>query len=552
MTRKKRLLIANDASFFGSGYGVYGKELLNRLHKSGKYEVAELGCYVDENDPRMKNIPWKFYPNAPADPKEAEIYRQNPTNQFGAWRFNSVLLHFQPDIVFDIRDYWMYSYQETTPLRPFFKWVIMPTVDSAPQKVDWLFTFCNADVVVPYTRWAKNTLIDSCGKKINLFPKIANAGINPDELFPVDNKTELKIKYFGKNYDVIGMVMRNQKRKLLPDIFIAFRNYLNKLKSQNLSEKADNTILYMHTSFPEEMGWDLPSLLLEYGLLDKVYFTYLCRSCNKFCCSKYQETVSSCPYCNNKSACFTSVSNHVTTQQLNEVYNLFDLFVQYAICEGFGMPQIEAASCGVPIASVDYSAMTEIAENVGGFKIPVSRMFRELETGADRAYPDISYTTDLFYDFFVNKTPQDRENLSKTARNLCINQYTWDHTFQVWDECFDSIDISSNLDWAKTPLRKTNHQNVDVPANLAPKDFVNFIVHNVINEPSLLNSSFCQSLIKDATMGLVCRNNAIKVMTYQDIVQNLEVIMNTKIAIENARTNTNAIIKEKYVNAQSN
>ena len=40
--------------------------------------------------------------------------------------------------------------------------------------------------------------------------------------------------------------------------------------------------------------------------------------------------------------------------------NTFDLYVQYANSEGFGLPQVEAAGCGIPVASVDYSAMSSV------------------------------------------------------------------------------------------------------------------------------------------------------------------------------------------------
>ena len=110
---KTKILIANDASILGTGYGVYGKELLKRLNATGKYEIAELACYADINTPGIKDYEWKVYPNAVGPQhKDWESYRKTSVSAFGGWRFNKVAIHFQPDIVFDIRDYWMYAYQE--------------------------------------------------------------------------------------------------------------------------------------------------------------------------------------------------------------------------------------------------------------------------------------------------------------------------------------------------------------------------------------------------------------------------------------------------------
>lgn len=544
---KKRIFIANDSSFLDTGYGVYGKELLTRLHNSGKYEVAELGCYAHLNQPQIKNIPWKFYPNAVLNTDNRfDFYRSSTVNQFGAWRFVRSILDFKPHIVFDVRDYWMYAYQESTALKKYFHWVIMPTTDSAPQKTDWLYTFANADLIVPYTDWAKKTLSDSCGKLINLYPKIANAGINPHEFYPVEDKTAHKINYFGRDVDVVGLVMRNQKRKLMPDMMLAFRKYLDRLKNEGLNDQYEKSILYFHTSFPEENGWDIPALLLEYGVADKTYFTYVCKTCNSFFPCKFQGPVTTCKTCNNKISIFSSPSNGIPTSQLNEIYNLFDIFIQCAICEGFGMPQIEAASCGIQLASVDYSAMTEIVEKLNGFKIPVVRMFREMETNADRANPDINALSDILYNFFINITDEQKKINSEIIRQKCVDIYSWDNVYKVWDECFDSIDITKKLSWNTPQISTTNH-NQTVPGNLNQKDFIEYIIVNIINEPDLLKTANIQILIRDFCAGLCFNNGSIRSLSHEQVVKMLETYLTNKMAEEQARMNPGSLQKDDFI-----
>jgi glycosyltransferase involved in cell wall biosynthesis len=301
----------------------------------------------------------------------------------------------------------MFSYQEASAYRKYFHWIIMPATDSAPPKIEWQYTYSNADIVVPYTSWAKRVLSET-NKTINLFSNIANAGINPDEFYPIEDKKSHQYKFFGKDVSIIGTVMRNQKRKLLPDLMLAFKKYLETLKASGNQELYNKTYLYLHTSHPEENGWNLPELLIEYGIIDKTYFTYVCRNCSHTFAAKFQTSVTCCDHCKERSATVCSPAAGISTAKLNEIYNLFDIYVQYAICEGFGMPQIEAAACGVPIASVDYSAMTEIIENLNGIKIPVQRMFRELETNADRAYPDIDATAK--YSMISLLRPQQKKN----------------------------------------------------------------------------------------------------------------------------------------------
>ena len=125
--------MCSEASFINSGFGIYAKELLTRLYNSNKYNIAEFASYGFVNDPRDIGIPWTYYANAvkPEDPRHKE-YTSRTDNQFGRWRFDKTVMDFRPDVVIDVRDYWMSYYQQLSPSRKHFHWILMPTVDSAP------------------------------------------------------------------------------------------------------------------------------------------------------------------------------------------------------------------------------------------------------------------------------------------------------------------------------------------------------------------------------------------------------------------------------------
>ena len=548
--QKIKILIANDAHYLGTGYGVYGKELLTRLHNSGKYEIAELACYATIDTEEIKNCPWKVYPNAPLgqDSKDVEIFKKNNINQFGLWRFDKTVLHFKPDIVFDIRDYWMYSYQEISPLRDYFRWIIMPTVDSSPQKEEWLYTFANADLVVPYTQWAKNTLTHQCGNKINLFPEIANAGVDPLVFKPNKNKKDHQRNIFGKDVSITGSVMRNQKRKLFPDIIQSYKIYLDKLLAENKTELYKKSYLYLHTSYPEQSGWEFPSILVNSGIIDKIYFTYICRNCKAVYPAKFSQSTAKCKECNQTALGMPNANLPIPTEKLVDIYNLFDLYMQCAICEGFGMPQVEAAACGIPISSVEYSAMTEIVHNLQGYPIPVQRLFRELETNADRAYPCVNGIADILYDFFAKKTEEERSNMSRSTRKLCKKYYTWDNVYNVWDKVFQSIDLSVNADWSKDFSSIPSHENAKVPSNLDPVAFIDYICMNIINSPKLLQTAFIKTLKQQFTTGVFASGGTLKAHSYQSVTQVLQSYLNQKLNAINIYNNRHIIDKEKFVN----
>ena len=146
----KKVLFCSEASWLSTGYSVYTKEVLSRLHQVDGIEVAELACYIDANDANIKNVPWGVYPNKPLpnDPAYGS-YSSSPSAQFGEQSFNHILLSFQPDMVIDIRDWWMIEFEQRSPFREFFHWAIMPTVDAEPQANQWINTYSAADSVLP-------------------------------------------------------------------------------------------------------------------------------------------------------------------------------------------------------------------------------------------------------------------------------------------------------------------------------------------------------------------------------------------------------------------
>jgi len=153
MNRKRKILFIGEASFVATGFGTYWHEVIKRLHAIGDFEIAELGSYAKQGDPKIQAVPWKFYPVEP-DQKDAEankIFKSRPTNQFGEWNFDRVCLDWQPDMVVGIRDWWMDEFVLRSPLRHNFKFIWMPTIDGEPQKEIWLDSYKQCDGILTYS-----------------------------------------------------------------------------------------------------------------------------------------------------------------------------------------------------------------------------------------------------------------------------------------------------------------------------------------------------------------------------------------------------------------
>jgi glycosyltransferase involved in cell wall biosynthesis len=491
--RKKRILFCSEATFLNTGYATYTREILNYLYSTGKYDLAEMASYGNRHDSRAVNIPWKFYgvvPDERCSEEERKQYFEHPIAQFGELIFEEVCLNFKPDIVCDIRDFWMLDFEERSPFRPFYKWCVMPTVDARPQARQWIATYQSADACLTYSEWAGEVLKDQSGGKINYLgtsPPSAHAAYKP-----IENKSELR-KTMGipEDINLIGTVMRNQRRKLYPDLFEAFKILLSKVPDPN------KYFLYCHTSYPD-LGWDIPELLHQYQLSSKVYFTYICGQTNKPFVSLFKGAVAQSPYTGKFGATLSNVKNGVSYEDLSKIINLFDLYVQYANCEGFGLPQVEAAACGIPVMATDYSAMESVVRNLGGIPVKPKTLYKELETGCLRAVPDNELASELMLEFF-KMLPEDRKSMGVKTREAFEKFYTWQNSGKMWEDYFDSVEIlPDELTWKSPPrIHQPAQKPSKIPENAEYDKLARWLITNVLCEPDKVNSFMEARLIRD-------------------------------------------------------
>lgn len=537
MKRKKRILMCNDAHFLLTGYGKYAREVLSRLSDTGKYAIAELAAFGEVDDPKCRDVPWTYYANSVS--KTHQLYREyssHPQNEYGAWRFERVCLDFKPDIVMDIRDPWMLSFQHDSPFRKFYHWAIMPTVDSHPQKEDWLDMFSSADSVHTYSHYGKDVLEREGNNNIKV-TGVASPAVDLNTFKPLDKKKLRKSIGFIEDANIVGTIMRNQTRKLYPDLFQAFKRFLDLCYERDRKDLAQNSFLYAHCSYPDA-GWEIPQLLKEHEIGHKVIFTYVCHSCGNVFCNFFRGPRAVCTKCNSINAALPNTSVALIEEQLSTVLNLFDVYIQYAVCEGFGMPQVEAAACGLPIMTVDYSAMEDIVNYCGGIPLPVKRMFRDIGTNSYRALPDNDATAEELFKFF--SAPQEMRSIrGKKSRRAAERYYDWDKTAKIWEDHFDSIELTGLQGQWDAPKQPT----VEFPAPLFKgyesvqnSDFVKWVITEVIKEPERLNTRFATNIIRDLNFGAIKNGRDIRAFSKKDFYDFAVSIATNKHEHELART----------------
>ena len=529
MSKKKVLLVAENHKL-ASGFGTYAKNLLERLHASDKYELAEFAIYMKSSDGH--DVPWKVYGNAPEDDEPDEhkqLYNSNPNNQFGAWRFDKVVLDFKPDIVLTYRDPWMDMFISKSPLLPYFHWVWMPTVDSDPQKQSWIEGFSKTDAILCYSEFGVKTLKKDAGHLLNVVG-CASPGIDPKIYKPYDKKQIREELGLDPNINIIGTVMRNQKRKLFPELIKSFAKFLKVAPP----EIKDNTYLLLHTSYPEKMGWNLGYHISEEEVGGKVLATYVCKTCKRWRIDFFRDSINYCPHCKTISSVMPSVGLGLEVPDLVKVYNAMDLYVQYAICEGFGMPQVEATACGVPIASSNYSAMEDVLEWTKGYPINIQKMYREVETNAERVFPDNDHLVQIMINHLM-LSAEEKANKSQEVRNATVARYDWDDCAKVWMNYIDTYQPKMlQGKWNSPPRPLQVHEKV--PEGLTNEQFVEFIYNAVLLEPDSAFGYEATKLVRDLNIGAQVDHGVIEPIDRNKLLERCLNQGKNKIVIEKIRS----------------
>ena len=546
---KKRILFSGEASFLNTGFSNIYRSLLPRLAKTGKFEVAEHGSYAPINHPDVENFiagRWKFYPGMPSTEAEAAEFRKfevsnHPQDrganiaQFGAWNFDQVLLDFKPDIVFALRDHWMDSYILRSCLRPWFKFIWMPTVDSPAQREEWISDYEKVNLCLAYSDFGVHTL-KMQSKRAKVFPKPMRPGVDLD-IFCLMDKSAIRESFnLNKENFVFGILQRNQSRKNILEVIDAFALLKNTYKEDT---KVQKSLLLLHTSWPDNLhSFDYPRHIKRLqsdawmpnhrpGIMYDILQTMICHNCqqasltfafNLFNKPIEQKTIHNkkmqgiflqCPYCQQPTLTTPNTGYGVSREQLAQIYNLMDVLVQASIAEGDGMPTTEAKACGLPVIVTDHSALAEkgrfpgeylhikeagITENdysvhKGGIVHKVAAYRHEPETGCIRAVPDIN---DLMQKMHLLITDTSlHKQMSIDARKCVEDNYDWDKLALTWAGIFDKIHtIDRNSTW-DSPIEPVNvTQSQSIPPNLSDDRFIEWLYLSILKYPAVDMSGF--------------------------------------------------------------
>lgn len=470
--RKKKVLFHSNHSKAYTGFGKNAQNLLKYLTEKGKYDIVELSNGRPLSDPQLQTLPWKALGTLPDDPAVIQQINQDPDRGrkagYGAEMIDHIIAQEKPDIYIGAEDIWAFSDYYDKYWWNKINCMIWTTLDSLPILPEAVNC---APKVKNYYVWA-SFAEKAMAKLGHSHVKTLRGSISCDHFFPlkVDDRATLR-KRFGIPADnfLIGFVFRNQLRKSVPNLLDGFKLFCDR----NPEAKAR---LLLHTHWSE--GWDIPRFLNEKGIDPQlVLTTYFCKSCQQYEIKPFTGQQQNCRFCGAQgSQETTSVMHGVNEQQLNEIYNLMDVYCHPFTSGGQEIPIQEAKLTELITLVTKYSCGEDnCTHESGGLPLEWSE-YREPGTQFIKAstLPQ-SINKQLTKVWKMNKAK--RAEIGKRARQFVKDNFSVEAIGQQLEKILDEMPLIEDFDFKK-PDANTAYLPKDIPSD---SDWVIDLYKNILH-----------------------------------------------------------------------
>lgn len=381
-----KLLHLSDSPFTNTGYSSQSLFLMNGLADKG-YDIHYMAHnYVGQELPQghvklADGTPFKFHMSG--------AYKE----QYCADLWKTRLMQHRPDYFMILLDTFMlfpkYLNFDFAPAKTVF-WFPTDGGGTLPLNCDAILRKCALPVAM--SKFGQQQAKEKHGVDTHYIPH----GVDHKNFYPLKgDKRELKAKWGVADKFVVGVVGRNQGRKMMDRIFKSFAIF---------AKDAPDAILLMHCD-PNDAAsaFNMQNIIDRYQLQNRVLFTGV------------------------------TYTNGFTYEKMNELYNVADIHFSSTSGEGFGVCTIESMACGVPVVITDYTTSRELviddiqcgevvdlsAEITGSWN--VERAVMDIEDGASKLKK--------LYD-----DPKLRVKYGKAGRKKVMKYYTWDVVRKAWDK----------------------------------------------------------------------------------------------------------------------
>jgi len=392
--QKKKILVLSDHALSTSGVGTQTRHLINGLIKKGIWTFRQLGAAIKHSDYRTIVVNDDFI--------------IKPIDGFGNPDLIRVLLATEePDALLIFTDprffTWLYEMEDeihqVCPILWWHVWDNYPT----PRFNDHFYEA--TDAINCHSFLTYNMCRENFRDKTNFIPH----AIPEDVYFPFsENKIELTKQNMlpkdKKDHFIVSWVNRNARRKRPGDLLLSFRIFLEQLEEKYGHRKAS---LLLHTDPLDKEGQNLYEVAEQQGLTNNIIFS----------------------------------TNRISFEEMNNLYNISDAYINISLAEGFGLGTLEAMQAGVPIIALKTGGMSRQVINhkdgsINGVALPVE--FKALVGSQHVPY--------IYEDYVSQKTvatgimelyelgKDKRREIGEKARQYVLEEFSYQKTVDFWSD----------------------------------------------------------------------------------------------------------------------
>lgn len=306
-----KIIIHSNAPWCATGYGQQTAQLAKRLLANG-HEVAVSALYGLSG----AKLDWNgimVYPNY-VDPHGNDVLLGHAEDWFGGG--------VKDGLIITLYDAWVLAADQLREANV-ASWVPIDH-DPAPPKVIRQLKASGA-MPVAMSRHGQRMLQDA-----GLDPEYAPHGIDTQALAPTDPKLwRGMIKpEIPEDWFVAGIVAANKGNPSRKSFDVSFQAFAKHLKEH------PDSLLYVHS--------EVSGAMQGVNLIDLAQACEIPSENIRFSPQYHQSILGFAP------------------EHMSAVFSSFDVLLNPAQGEGFGIPVIEAQSCGVPVIVTDWTAMSEL------------------------------------------------------------------------------------------------------------------------------------------------------------------------------------------------
>jgi len=393
---KVKLGWISAAAYASTGYGIMTKEIVSRLIKKG-YDVLCIGGIGGQTV-------WGGKLNYHTDIAEIPVV---PTmgHLGGKDVANIYIRRYELDVIITFWDCFVVNYAGE---------LLVPAIQMIPIDAPFTHKMYNdvkdAYKIIAYSKFGYNELLKWFPpSKIEYIPH----GINTEVFKPQPEKETKRFReMFGIPEDSFLFVTLGAnvgERKQLPLLLHAFKQFLKKHK---------DAYLFMYTNpnmaFPQ--GYDLLGIADALGIREHLKYPPI-----------------------------DPILDPWEQKDLAIIYSAADVYITPSLGEGFGVPILEAQSCGTPVIGTDCSAIHELVEGHSWLIKTVKEfVFYPVWIPTLQVYPVPDMEHMLMCMESAYKDRDLLETLGKKAREFAL-QYDWKYIMPKWYNFLDEVEYEINM-----------------------------------------------------------------------------------------------------------